>query len=253
LFAGYERFAASMFLRYYEALPSGVRRAGQALIELLPAQLAAGRAGRAQRFVRRADEGLPGALRSWISIFAEPDRNALLGDLADRWAIDDYASIWDASQGAPRLDRLLDLNLRTYLLDDLLPKVDRMSMAHGLEVRSPFFDTPLVEFSLGIPAPHKLRGMRLKRVLKEAVGDLLPPTLLERRKRGFGVPMDRWLRTDLRSYTGSMLGQSARIRSFVDGHALDRLLAEHDRGDRARGSQLWSLLTLEVFLRREGW
>jgi asparagine synthase (glutamine-hydrolysing) len=253
LFAGYERFAAAMLLRYYEMVPVSLRRGGRDLVERIPAHVAGGRVGRTQRFIRCADEGMPTALRSWTSIFAEPDRLALLGSEADPWGMNDYASIWRASEGLPELDRILDLNLRTYLLDDLLPKVDRTSMAHGLEVRSPFLDTALLEYALGIPGHHKLRGVALKRVLKEAVRDLLPPLLLKRRKHGFGVPLDRWFRTELRSYVASMLGPAARVRRFINGSELDRMLAEHDRGVRSRGHQLWSLLTLEIFLRREGW
>jgi asparagine synthase (glutamine-hydrolysing) len=81
----------------------------------------------------------------------------------------------------------------------------------------------------------------------------MPPELLNRRKHGFGVPLDRWFRSDLRSYVKSMLGPSARARAYVNGTVLDQMLIEHDRGIRSRGHQLWSLLTLEVFLRREGW
>jgi len=254
LFAGYRRFAVAMMLRRYERLPRSARSALRGGLGRLPTGFANGRAGGVQRFLRRADEGLPGALRSWISIFAEPDRRALLGDRADGWALADYGAAWERTAGAPELDRMLHVNLRTYLLDDLLPKVDRMSMAHGLEVRSPFLDTRLIERALTIPAGHKVRGLSLKRVLKAAVADLLPPALLTRRKQGFGVPLDRWFRSDLRSYVqGTLGGREARVRLHVDGAVLDRMLAEHDRGARNRGHQLWALLTLEVFLRREGW
>ncbi|MEA2137508.1 MAG: hypothetical protein QOG56_658 [Solirubrobacteraceae bacterium] len=254
LFAGYRRFAAAMLLRRYERVPCFARRALQGGVGRLPASLANGRAGTVQRFLRRADEGLPGALRSWISIFAEPDRRSLLGDGADGWALAAYNAAWERTAGAGDLDRMLHVNLRTYLLDDLLPKVDRMSMAHGLEVRSPFLDTRLVEHALTIPGAHKMRGLSHKRVLKAAVADLLPPALLTRRKQGFGVPLDRWFRSDLRAYVQGMLGgRDARLRRHVDGAVLDRMLAEHACGTRNRGHQLWALLTLEVFLRREGW
>ncbi|MEJ7785291.1 MAG: asparagine synthase (glutamine-hydrolyzing) [Solirubrobacteraceae bacterium] len=254
LFAGYERFAAAMLLSRYERIPRRGRRAVSAGVGQLPAGLAGGRVGRGQRFLNRADEGMPDALRSWISIFAEPDRLRLLGDRADGWALADYRAGWDRTAGAPDLDRMLHVNLRTYLLDDLLPKVDRMSMAHGLEVRSPFLDTRLVEHAMRVPGHHKLRGLSLKRVLKSAVADLLPAALLKRRKRGFGVPLDRWFRSDLETYVHSMLGgPNACIRRHMDGSGIDQLLAEHACGARNRGHQLWTLLTLEVFLRREGW
>jgi asparagine synthase (glutamine-hydrolysing) len=254
LFAGYERFAAAMMVSRYERIPRRVRGAVSAGVGRLPARLAGGRVGQGQRFLRRADDGMPDALRSWISIFAEPDRRRLLGDDADGWALADYRAAWDRTTGAPMLDRMLHVNLRTYLLDDLLPKVDRMSMAHGLEVRSPFLDTRLIEHAMRVPGQHKLRGLSLKRVLKAAVADLLPPELLKRRKRGFGVPLDRWFRSDLQTYVSSMLGApDARVRRHMNGPAVDRLLAEHASGARNRGHQLWTLLTLEVFLRREGW
>jgi asparagine synthase (glutamine-hydrolysing) len=180
-------------------------------------------------------------------------RHALAPD-GSEWAIRDYRRLWASSQGADLLDRLLDLNLRTYLLDDLLPKVDRMSMAHGLEVRAPFLDRELVELSLRLPRRARVRGMSRKRALKAAVRDLLPPEVLHRRKRGFGVPLDRWFRDDLRSYVGATLGaQDARVRSHLHGGAVERLLEEHRRGWADHGKALWSLLTLEVFLRREGW
>jgi len=129
-----------------------------------------------------------------------------------------------------------------------------MSMAHGLEVRSPFLDTRLVEHAMRLPGHHKLRGLTLKRVLKAAVADLVPAELLKRRKRGFGVPLDRWFRSDLQTYVHSMLGApDTCIRRHMDSSCIDQLLAEHASGARNRGHQLWTLLTLEVFLRREGW
>jgi asparagine synthase (glutamine-hydrolysing) len=151
------------------------------------------------------------------------------------------------------LDRLLRLNIDTYLVDDLLVKMDRTSMAHSLEVRSPFLDTALVEFAAQLSPSHKARGLSLKRVLKHALKDLLPDEILRRRKRGFGVPLDRWFREDLDLYARSMLGDGASLRAHVRPEALDRLLDEH-RGRLANhGHALWSLLTLELFLRRQGW
>src|SRR5437588_866810 len=114
----------------------------------------------------------------------EADRDGLLNGRADGWGLADYRQIWDASAGARPLDRLLDLNLRTYLLDDLLVKADRMSMAHGLEVRSPFLDIDLLEFAAALPPSMKARGLSLKRVLKAAVRDLLPAEIIDRPKRG---------------------------------------------------------------------
>jgi asparagine synthase (glutamine-hydrolysing) len=96
--------------------------------------------------------------------------------------------------------------------------------------------------------------MTTKRVLKLAFEDLLPHDILYRRKHGFGIPLDRWFRTDLRSYLEAMLCSGAsRTRSYLKPDAIDRLVGEHQRGAVNRGDSLWTLLTLEVFLRREGW
>jgi len=100
----------------------------------------------------------------------------------------------------------------------------------------------------------KARRLSLKRVLRAAVGDLLPAEIMNRPKRGFGVPLDRWFREDLRTYLGATLGAAdARVKQHLVPAALDRLLAEHDSGARNHGHAIWTLLTLEVFLRREGW
>lgn len=90
-------------------------------------------------------------------------------------------------------------------------------------------------------------------MLKRAVSDLLPEDILRRPKRGFGVPLDRWFREDLEGYTQSMLGPGARVRGHVRPEALDALLAEHSSGAGSHGHALWTLLTLEIFLRRHGW
>jgi len=254
LFAGYERFAAGLAARRYAALPGPVRRALGGGIGLVPPSALRGRAASLQRFARVAELGLPDGYRRWISYIGDPERDALLDGGRDDWALDDYREIWARSAGAHPLDRLLDLNLRTYLLDDLLVKADRMSMAHGLEVRSPFLDTALIDFAFRLPPRLKARGLSLKRVLKAAVADLVPAEILGRPKKGFGVPLNRWFREDLRSYVAGTLGApDARVKAALVGESVDRLLNEHWSGARNHGQPLWTLLTLEVFLRREGW
>ncbi len=252
LFAGYERFAAGLAARRYAMLPKPLRRATKSGVDLLPSRSFCGRAPSLQRFVKVAERGLPDAYRSWISYIGDAECQALLNGRPDNRAIADYQAIWDASAGARPLDRLLDLNLRTYLLDDLLVKTDRMSMAHGLEVRSPFLDAELLAFTSRLHPRLKARGFSLKRVLRAAVPDLVPAEIMSRPKRGFGVPLDRWFREDLRLYLAATMGSpDARVKRHLVPEAIDKLLAEHDSGARNHGHALWTLLTLEVFLRRE--
>jgi asparagine synthase (glutamine-hydrolysing) len=168
--------------------------------------------------------------------------------------IDEYRDQWASSSGHDLLSRLLDLNMRTYLPDDLLVKADRMSMAHGLEVRSPLLDARLIELAQRLPPHLKLRGLARKRVFAAAVQDLLPRSILSRRKHGFGVPLDRWFREDLASYVQARLGAPASsVRRHLKPGFVDQVITEHRTGRRDHGHVLWALLTLEVFLRREGW
>jgi asparagine synthase (glutamine-hydrolysing) len=253
LFAGYERFAAGLAVRRYAHLPRPVQRGLHRALMALPRQALKGKVGRVQRFAGPAPLGLPDAYRSFLSFMQEPLRTQVLTD-RDDWALDDYDRIWESSAGAATLDRLLNLNLLTYLVDDLMVKADRMSMAHGLEVRSPFLDTELVELALRLAPGAKVRGLSLKRVLRAAVADLLPAEILSRGKRGFGVPLDRWFRDDLGVYVDSTLGSAdARVKQHLAAAPIDALLAAHASGRADHGQTLWMLLTLEVFLRREGW
>jgi asparagine synthase (glutamine-hydrolysing) len=252
LFAGYERFAAGVAVDRVLALPGPLRKGGKRALDAMPAGALSGRVGRTQRFASMVEAGMPQAYLGWISYVPETWRGRLLPE-RDDWAQTAYARAWSTTEGARPLDRLLALNVDTYLVDDLLVKMDRTSMAHGLEVRSPFLDTALVEFAFRLAPSLKARGLSLKRVLKAAVEDLLPPDILRRRKRGFGVPLDRWFRQDLETYTRSMLGPGAHVRGHVDGEALDDLLAAHRSGHESLGHSLWTLLTLELFLRRYDW
>ncbi len=253
LFAGYERFGAALVVAPYNAVPAPLRTISRRVLALAPCGALRGRIGNAQRFAKVAERRMPDAYLEWVSFIDGPARRALLPD-ADSWAQHDFARAWLGTSDLEALDRVLDLNLRTYLLDDLLVKADRMSMAHGLELRSPFLDTELAGYAIELPPHLKIGRLSLKRALKYAMREELPHEILRRRKHGFGVPLDRWFREDLRGYVDHMLGsRDARIRRYLRSDALDALLAQHATGHLNRGGALWTLLTLEVFLRREGW
>jgi asparagine synthase (glutamine-hydrolysing) len=252
LFAGYERFAAALAISRYRRVPLPLRRAGEGLLRAAPGRLAQGPVGKLRRFSERGDMPPHQALRSWVSYVSDDWRTRMVGDGASQGLLQ-YEQTWQASAGNPLLTRLLAINIDGYLLDDLLPKVDRMSMAHGLEVRSPFLDPELLEFAINLPARHQVRGLSIKRVLKHAVRDLLPDELLNRAKHGFGIPLDRWFRGDLRAYLEGMLGPEARLRAHIDGATVDAMVNEHMTAHANHGHSLWTLLTLEVFLRRQAW
>lgn len=191
---------------------------------------------------------------SYIRHFsAEEKRDIYSADLAvefnsDRTATR-FAEILARSRAGDSLGRLMDLDLQTYLPDDILVKVDIASMTHSLEARSPLCDHRVIELAASLPSYLKLRGLTGKHVLKRAFADLVPWSILDRKKKGFSMPVKRWFRTTLRDYARDMLlsRQAAERGLFrVDRVAdlIDRHQAGQDHGDR-----LWNLLALEVWFR----
>jgi asparagine synthase (glutamine-hydrolysing) len=125
-----------------------------------------------------------------------------------------------------------------------------MTMAHGLEARSPLLDRALVEYVATLPDALKHRGFQGKLLLKEAARRLLPAHTLRRKKQGFGVPLDRWFRGELRPLVHDVLLDGPRLGGRLRAEAVRTLVAEHERGWADHGQRLWTLLTLELWLRK---
>jgi len=249
LFAGYERFGAAVALARYRKLPPPFRRIVEGASVRLPES---DQGAKIRRFLSRAALEPLDAYAEWISYVPAARREALLGRSDS--VMQTYRNVWSESMGSAMLDRLQHLNIRTYLLDDLLPKVDRMSMAHGLEVRCPYLDHELMDVAFSLRPTFRARGMSLKRVLKKALEDLLPAEILYRQKHGFGIPLDRWLRADLGDHVERVLGASdARVKAHLDAKAVDEVIVLHRSGRGREGHVLWTLLTLETFLQKHGW
>ena len=251
LFCGYERFLAA---EVSERVPLSIRRVASGALHLLPtAESERSKLGKARRLIAAATLPLADRVARWNSFFFDP-RPLLRRDFCQsldgaveaplRW----QRSVFEHSRGNPTLARVLDHNFETYLPYDLLVKADRASMAHGLEVRSPFLDTALVDYVARLPASY-LRGTETKRVLKHAFRELLPPAIRRRHKMGFGVPLGTWFRGDLHAQLHDYLGPNARLGRWLDSDAVAALLAEHDARKADHGHKLWLLLTLEVWLR----
>jgi asparagine synthase (glutamine-hydrolysing) len=177
-------------------------------------------------------------------------------DLAERLcgrarAADHFKNYFRARADGDPVPTLLDVNLRSYLPDDLLIKADRMSMAASLEARSPFLDHVLVEFAATIPASLKLKGSVGKYILKRAFENRLPREIIYRRKHGFGVPIGKWFRATLRDYLNeTLLSTRAAQRGVLRTEAVQQLVNEHLSGARDHGHALWTVMMLEVWARR---
>lgn len=247
LFAGYERFYAANLAARYRRLPRPVRAGLEWTVQRLPeATSYRGLAQRARRFVMGAAMTPSDAYFSWVRLFEDDQLDAMLAEPIPRASTADFASRFVDGDRRDFTAQLLDVNLRTYLPDDLLIKADRSSMAVSLEARSPFLDHKLTELAARIPTNLKLRGSVTKFILKEAARDVLPDDIIDRPKHGFGVPVGRWFRDDLRAYAYEiLLDRAALDRGYFREEAVRGLLDEHVSGQRNHGQRIWTLLTFE--------
>jgi asparagine synthase (glutamine-hydrolysing) len=189
----------------------------------------------------------------WTSVFPLESLPAIVRPelrLSAEHAADFSDAIFAETRGQSTLARILHHNFRAYLPEDLMVKVDRCSMAVSLETRSPLLDSGLIDFVGALPDSYKIRGTRMKRILRDTFEDLLAPVLLKRPKRGFGVPLAKWLDGPLRAQMQDHIRtESAEIFRYVDRAEVDRLLWSSPKLDAARALQAWTLWTLEVWLR----
>jgi asparagine synthase (glutamine-hydrolysing) len=251
LFAGYLRFFAA---RLAENIPAPLRAIGRWTLPLLPeAPAERSLLGRGKRFIEAGAADLPERLLRWSVLFATELSATLRPELfaqISREEILAYHRRFFEGRGTT-LSKLLRHNFESYLPEDLLVKSDRCSMAHALELRAPFLDTALIEFSTRLPDHVKLRGKDTKYILKEAFSDLLPSEITRRGKMGFGVPLASWFRNELKGFVEERLCPgAAKLNQFVAAGVAERLVREHISGRADHSHRLWALLTLEVWLQR---
>jgi len=256
-FGGYAQYIYEQWAKMYRRLPAFVDRPLTSLAGLAPGR-ADGYGGRLRsrlsRFVHNSR--LPVAERrlGWASGFSEgekaglyapPVRALVEGRRTTAFLEDQAAGICD-----PIL-RQMAMDFRVWLPDEMLTKVDRMTMASSVEARCPLLDTSLIEYVSRIPLAQKIPGPRvkaLKHLMKRSLADLLPPDLLERRKQGFNVPLDAWFRTGARSFIADALHPDrVRRRGVFEPEAVTGLLQQHWAGERNLSNRLYALLMFEVW------
>jgi asparagine synthase (glutamine-hydrolysing) len=143
------------------------------------------------------------------------------------------------------------LDMATYLPDDLLVKSDRASMAASLEVRLPFLAYPLVEFAVSLPSSLKLRGMTTKYLLKKAMEPYLPDRTLHRPKKGFGIPVAKWIRNEFKPVVDELLSERfIKNQGIFLWPYVKQLLEQHNRGNKDRRKELWTLLMFQWWWRK---
>jgi asparagine synthase (glutamine-hydrolysing) len=252
LFCGYLRFLAAEAAEY---VPAPLRQLGAQVARRLPCDSnERSLKARARRLMVSSALPFADRLARLTSFFAFDLSSILRPELLDRASqaapLDWNRQIVDETAGGSVLGRVLAHNFETYLPYDLLVKADRCSMAHGLETRSPFLDTALVEYVARLPNHLKRRGTTTKWLLRYAFADLIPEEILRRGKMGFGVPLSTWFRGDLRGYLEDHLrNPAAAMYQYLRPDFIAKLLDEHFAEKSDHGHQIWLLLTLEIWLR----
>ncbi|HEU5252291.1 MAG TPA: asparagine synthase (glutamine-hydrolyzing) [Solirubrobacterales bacterium] len=249
LFGGYYTYVADLLARRIGRLAPLARP----LAEALPSRH--DRVGfdyKAKRFARAA--ALPPLERhhAWKEIFSPGQRAELAGAAASGWdPVDLYRERYAETAGAEELARMQDVDLGIYLVDDLLVKTDRASMAHSLETRVPFLDPRVAELAFSLPRRAKVRGFSKKRLLRKALEPLLPREIIHGRKQGFSIPIAAWLRGPLEPFAREVLAPGALERQgLLEPAAVTPILDRHCSGQEDLSRQIWGLMALTLWFDR---
>jgi asparagine synthase (glutamine-hydrolysing) len=260
LFAGYDAYRAQRFDRqFYHKLPKVVKRR---LVE--PAARALPPTGKKKGAVnsfKRFIEGtrLPKSLHHarWMTFLAEEERRQLFHEdffPGKRTGTFDFIErIANETEGLHDITRTGHIDVKSYLADDILVKVDRMSMAVSLEARVPLLDYRIVEFAFTLPPHLKMRGLRTKYLLKKTFHDDFPPEIRRRGKQGFSIPIKNWIRGDLKGMMTDLLAEKRlREQGFFNPVFIHQLMREHLGGRENHSHKLWALMVFQLWYDQYG-
>jgi asparagine synthase (glutamine-hydrolysing) len=257
LFAGYPTYLAHKFARKYELFLGNLHPIIRFLGNLLPvSDNNISFDFKVKKFL--SGIGYPDGIRNsvWLGSFSSPDIEKVVSpeilNQFDRIRLVEEIFSYEEKFPTKDLITLLQyLDLKLYLQESILVKVDRASMACSLEVRAPFLDYELVEFVMGLPPGLKLKGLTSKYLLKKAMKNLLPNEVIQRKKKGFGVPIAKWVKGPLRELFGDLLSPD-RIKQegFLNPEYVTSLLQDHLLNKKDNRKQLWTLLVWELWVNR---
>jgi asparagine synthase (glutamine-hydrolysing) len=246
LFGGYDRYLPHprvvAFDRYS---PRALRRVASIAASGLP------HGARGKNFLRHVGRDDRGRYVDAVRFFSSDEKSSLLSaDVIEALhGVDPETRLghhFPRFAGLPWPSQMMRVDAETYLPEDVLTKVDRMSMAHSIESRVPLLDNEVISFSSTLPAAMKIRNGRRKHVLKEVAATLLPPEILNRRKQGFGLPLGIWFRGNLRElFADTLLSPVSLQRGYFQAAFVRRLVDEHVSGKRDHTLRLWQLVVFE--------
>ncbi len=257
VFVGYDRFVASKLdRRVYSRIPGAVRRGMvEPLVGLLPDQdRKKGAVNVLKRFVEGAARPVEAGHMRWQYFSsAEQDQALFAPSFLNRVKQDPFEPIrrWrERVRDTDSLSQECYVDLRLTMPDSVLMKVDKMSMAHSLEVRVPFLDHALVEFAARIPGELKFPGVRTKAIYRKAMRGVLPAFILDRGKQGYSLPIKNWLRNELRSFMIATLNESPLVREHFNTTFVNLLIDQHLKRTHNHNHVLWALINASLWHRR---
>jgi asparagine synthase (glutamine-hydrolysing) len=253
LFGGYRRYLDEHYRRTYQRIPRILRRS---IVDPVARRLPSDRHSRflnelrlAKAFVLADSLAFEDRYRRYLEVFSAADRSSLL--LAQPSSFDDcIGRAFASSASSDPLRRLMDVDLATQMPEDLLMLTDKMSMAVSLECRVPLLDQRLVTLAARIPGHLKVRGGDLKHIMKKALTGLLPQSILNREKRGFGAPIGAWFKQELAPLVSDLLSRETVLRrGMLDPDAVRHMITEHNQQRADRTDHLLALVSLEIWCR----
>ena len=254
LFAGYPMYYAHKVAAKYESIPAFLR---SGLIEPVVNSLPVSTNNmsfdyKAKRFVRASKSDNVERHHSWFGSFAAGQHESLLTrDIIEHTNADIYRGVREllkASDAKNVIEQMQYADINFYMAEDILTKVDRAAMAVSLETRSPFLDPRVGQFAASIPVEYKLKGKKGKYILKKAVEDLLPKAILQRPKKGFGIPIAEWLKGRLNPLVHDLLApQRLKEQGLFNADYVQKLIKEHETGAASHHKELWTLLVFQLW------
>lgn len=254
LFAGYDTYQAHRLAKYYNFLPVSLRKFINGAIDYLPVSISnLSLDFKLKKFKCGVNYKPEHRNAIWLGSFGDTQINDLLNN---QIKIDKAMLFNDIDMHIAQAKTIKDevelaqfLDLRFYLQDDILVKTDRASMANSLEVRVPFLNHELVDFVTRLPANLKLNGLQTKYILKRAIKNKVPRKILKRRKKGFGVPVARMIKTDFKSLVNNYLDERRlKKEGFFNAYYVKNILDEHFKGSKDNRKQIWTLLMFQLWL-----
>ena len=253
-FAGYRRYYFDMRENMVRNMvPANLRRSVFGLIgRLYPKADYLPQVFRGKAFISNVARDPVHAYYFSVSAMPDHEKSKLLNPdvlkaLSGYETKDLFYRVYDHAPAEDHLSKIQYLDIKTYLCEDILTKVDRASMAVSLEVRCPILDHVFMEYAASIPSKYKLVGTDGKHIFKKALKRYLPDDILYRRKMGFGVPINEWLRRDLKTFAGELVLEGQASREYLNPNFLLKIWNEHQRGIKNRSTELWSIMMLNLW------